>query len=53
MKLPTFDEAGKRQIKRITTIVDEGLIAKVFYPVFSPDKNAEQVNVYLARRNNP
>lgn len=35
-------------IKRITLVVSKGKIEKVFYPVFPPDKNAEQVLKYLA-----
>jgi peroxiredoxin len=28
-------------------VVDEGIIGKVFYPVFPPDKNAEQVIAWI------
>ena len=33
--------------KRATLIIREGHIVKVFYPVFSPDKNAENVIAWL------
>ena len=33
MKLPTFDVDGMKLIKRITLIVRDGTIGKVFYPV--------------------
>ncbi len=30
-------------IKRMALVIDDGVIAHVFYPVFPPDKNAEEV----------
>jgi peroxiredoxin len=36
-------------LKRITLICRDGVIEKVFYPVFPPDKNAEQVVSYLQK----
>jgi peroxiredoxin len=47
LKLPTFEVDGKRLIKRVTLIIDEGKIMKVFYPVFPPDQNADQVIDWL------
>jgi peroxiredoxin len=47
LKLPTFDIAGMRLIKRLTLIAREGVIEKVFYPVFPPDKNASDVLAWL------
>jgi peroxiredoxin len=47
LKLPTFDVAGMRLIKRITLIARDGRIEKVFYPVFPPDRNAADVLAYL------
>jgi peroxiredoxin len=47
LKLPTFDYAGTRLIKRLTLIVIDGVIAKVFYPVFPPDENATAVMAWL------
>ncbi len=41
--LPTFTVAGQILIKRLAWIADDGRICKVFYPVFPPDKNAEEV----------
>lgn len=38
LQLPTFKVESKRLIKRLTLIADDGKIAKVFYPVFPPDK---------------
>lgn len=36
--------------KRITLIVKDGLIIKTFYPVFPPDKNAEEVLAWLSNQ---
>jgi peroxiredoxin len=47
LMLPTFDVAGMRLIKRLTLVVSDGRIERVFYPVFPPDKNAEVVLDYL------
>ena len=43
MNLPTFEYQSSDYIKRITLIVTDGLIQKVFYPVFPPDGNAHDV----------
>jgi peroxiredoxin len=51
LKLPTFEAAGMRLIKRITLIVQNGVIEQVFYPVFPPDKNAGEVIEWL--KNHP
>lgn len=48
LRLPTFDIAGMTLLKRITLIIRDGRIEKVFYPVFPPDKNAEEVIAWLA-----
>ena len=47
MNLPTFDVDGMRLIKRMALVIDDGVIAHVFYPVFPPDKNAEEVVNWL------
>jgi peroxiredoxin len=47
LKLPTFEYAGTRLIKRLTIIATGGYIQKVFYPVFPPDKNAHEVIAWL------
>jgi peroxiredoxin len=47
IKLPTFAVAGMTLYKRMALIIDDGVIAKVFYPVFPPDKNAEEVIAWL------
>jgi peroxiredoxin len=47
MRLPYFETSGMRLLKRCTLIVRDGLISKVFYPVFPPDQNAQDVIDYL------
>lgn len=43
LRLPTFEYQSATYIKRITLIVENGVIKKHFYPVFPPDKNVVQV----------
>jgi peroxiredoxin len=50
LKLPTFTVEGMTLIKRLTLIVRGGKIEQVFYPVFPPDKHAEQVIAWLKAR---
>ncbi len=47
LKLPTFLVAGMTLLKRMALVIDDGVITKVFYPVFPPDKNAEEVMAWL------
>ena len=47
LKLPTFTTAGKTLLKRMALVIDDGVISKAFYPVFPPDKNAEEVVAWL------
>ena len=47
LRLPTFEYAGLHLIKRLTVIALDGLIKKVFYPVFPPDENAGAVIAWL------
>jgi peroxiredoxin len=43
LRLPTFTGGGMELYKRLTLIVEDGRIVKVFYPVFPPDRNADDV----------
>jgi peroxiredoxin len=52
LNLPTFEVAGAILIKRLTLIMSERKIIKVFYPVFPPDKNAEEVIAWLKAQHN-
>ncbi len=49
LRLPTFVAASMTLIKRLTLVIDDGAIAKVFYPVFPPDKDAATVLAWLSR----
>jgi peroxiredoxin len=48
LKLPTFVVAHTVLLKRFALVLNDGVIEKVFYPVFPPDKNAEAVISYLS-----
>lgn len=43
LKLPTFVTSGMTLLKRMAMVIDDGVINHVFYPVFPPDKSAEEV----------
>jgi peroxiredoxin len=43
LRLPTMEIAGHTLIKRLAWIARDGAIARVFYPVFPPDRNAAAV----------
>jgi peroxiredoxin len=47
LNLPTFEFEGLTLYKRTTLVLEAGRIAKVFYPVFPPDKSAEEVLAWL------
>jgi len=38
-----FTVGGMELFKRLTLIAEDGRIKKVFYPVFPPDRNADDV----------
>jgi len=48
LNLPTMDAGGMTLYKRLTMIVTEGRIEHVMYPVFPPDRNAQEVVDWLA-----
>ncbi len=47
LNLPTIEVEGRVLIKRITLILNGTKIEKVFYPVFPPDKNPQDVIEYM------
>ena len=49
LSLPVFEVEQKVLMKRLTLIIDDGVISKVFYPVFPPDENAGVVIDWLRR----
>jgi peroxiredoxin len=48
--LPTFEAEGMTLTKRLTLVLQEGEIEHVFYPVFPPGRNAEEVVRWLSER---
>lgn len=46
--VPTFEVAGRVLYRRVTLVAEHGAITKIFYPVFPPDRNAEQVIAWLS-----
>jgi peroxiredoxin len=47
LNLPTFAVDGMTLIKRMALVIDDGKITHVFYPVYPPDRNAEDVIAWL------
>ncbi len=47
LRLPTFEFQSKIFIKRLALVLERSEILKVFYPVFPPNRNAEEVLHYL------
>jgi peroxiredoxin len=47
LRLPTFVVEGKALYKRLTMVVQAGKVEKVFYPIFPPDKHAQEVLAWL------
>jgi peroxiredoxin len=47
LRLPTFEVEGMTLIRRLTLVVNDGVIEHVFYPVFPPDQHADEVIVWL------
>ena len=47
LRLPTFSAGGMTLIKRLTLVVRAGRIEHVFYPIFPPDKHADDVLAWL------
>ena len=47
LRLPTLNVEAMTLIKRLTLIATDGTIEKVFYPVFPPHKNSDDVIAWL------
>lgn len=47
LRLPTMQVASLTLIKRLALVIDDARIAKAFYPVFPPDRNAGDVLAWL------
>ncbi|MDA0634530.1 redoxin family protein [Nonomuraea sp. MCN248] len=50
LRLPTFEAGGLTLYRRLTLIVKDGIIEKVFYPVFPPGRHAAEVLDWLEER---
>jgi peroxiredoxin len=50
LRLPTFEFEGLTLYKRMALVVEGCAIAKVFYPVFPPDRHAADVRAWLEAR---
>lgn len=46
-RLPTLEVAGQTLTKRLTLLVTDGVVERVWYPVFPPDSHAEEVLGWL------
>ena len=49
LRLPTFEVDGRTLLRRLTMVVRDGVVEKVFYPVFPPDRHAAEVLAWLVR----
>jgi len=47
LHLPLFMTSGMMLLSRMALVIDDGVIKKVFYPVFPPDRNAAEVVAWL------
>jgi peroxiredoxin len=47
MRLPTFEIVGHVLLKRFTLVIRAGSVEQVFYPVFPPDRHAQEVLRWL------
>jgi peroxiredoxin len=48
LRLPTFDIAGHTLYRRLALVARDRRIVKVFYPVFPPDRNADDVLAWIS-----
>ncbi|KJE35282.1 peroxiredoxin [Thalassospira sp. HJ] len=52
MAMPDFEASGMRLFKRLTMVIDDGKITKVFYPVDDPAADAENVLKWCGENRN-
>ncbi len=53
MTLPTFEVDGMTLMKRMAWVIDGGVLTRVFYPVFPPDRSAGDVIAWLQAQRRP
>jgi peroxiredoxin len=47
ISLPLFEAGGETLTRRLTLVIDDGVVGHVFYPVFPPDRSAADVADWL------
>jgi peroxiredoxin len=52
-RLPTFEAAGQTLLRRLTIVIRDGRVEHVWYPVFPPDRHAEEVLDWLRANSAP
>lgn len=45
--LPTFEAAGQTLLRRLTLVLRDGRVEHMWYPVFPPDRHADEVLAWL------
>jgi peroxiredoxin len=53
LRLPTFEVAGQRLLRRLTLLLTGGRVEHVWYPVFPPDTHAREVLRWLQGHRTP
>ena len=53
LRLPTFEAGGMVLLKRLTLVLKDGAVERVFYPVFPPDRSAAEVAAWLSGEARP
>ena len=48
LNLPRMEVQGRALLKRLTLVIDAGVISRVFYPVFPPDAHVGELVAWLA-----
>lgn len=48
LRLPTFETGGVTYLERLTMLIEDGRIRRVFYPVHPPDTHPREVLAWLA-----
>jgi peroxiredoxin len=49
-RLPTFEVAGQTLLKRLTLVLLDGRVEHLWYPVFPPDRHADEVLAWLREK---
>lgn len=49
-RLPHFDVAGQTLLRRLTMVLRDGVVEHLWYPVFPPDRHADEVLAWLRAR---